>query len=133
LVDFTSPNQHQPDAAGEEWFDFCLGGCPRRLCGALCHLRETHGKEVTTRDQAVAAAGSAVISGAVALMIGAITTRSQMNRFKTEERAKSEREREKKRIQYELPEMERFWRRGGNQFPVPSTFTISVNLRNGKE
>ena len=108
---------------------------------------------MTTRDQAAATAGSAVIASAVALMTAAITTRSQMKRFKTEQRAESEREREKKRIQYsdslrvaaqdlldkitglseELPEKERFWRRGGNQFPIPSTFTISVNSRNGKE
>ena len=108
---------------------------------------------MTTRDQAAATAGSAVIASRVALMTAAITTRSQMKRFKTEQRAESERERGKKRIQYsdslrvsaqdlldkitglseELPEKERFWRRGGKQFPIPSTFTIRVNSRNRKE
>jgi len=67
-------------------------------------------------------------------MAAAITTRSQMKPFKTEQRTESEREREKKRIQYldplgvsaqdlldkitgfseELPGKERFWRVGGN-------------------
>ncbi len=108
---------------------------------------------MTTRDQAVATGGSAVIASALGLMTAAITTCSQMKRFKTGQRPESEREREKKRIQYsdslrasaqdlldkitglseELPEKERFWRWGGNCCPIPSTFTISVNSRNGKE
>ena len=91
-----------------------------------------HRKEGTRRDQAAATAGSAVIAGAVELMTAGITTRSQTKRFKTEQRTESEREWEKKCIQYfdllrvsaqglldkitglseELPEKEGFWRRG---------------------
>ena len=112
-----------------------------------------HRKEGTRRDQAAATAGSAVIAGAVELMTAGITTRSQTKCFKTEQRAESEREWEKKCIQYfnllrvsaqglldkitglseELPEKEGFWRRGRNQSPIPSAFTISANSRNGKE
>jgi hypothetical protein len=92
---------------------------------------------VTTRDQAAATAGSAVIASALGLMTAAITSRSQMKRFETEQRPESEREREKKRIQYsdslrasaqhlldkiiglseELPEKERLWRRGQELVP----------------
>ena len=103
---------------------------------------------MTTRDQAAATAGSAVIASRVALMTAAITTRSQMKRFKTEQRAESERERGKKRIQYsdslrvsaqdlldkitglseELPEKERFWGRGRE--PVPHS--VHLKKKSGK-